>query len=162
MEATGLAVTALVPASAIAAKARVLDQLVNGALENRAYPDEDQFRAGTWTVAFDYLEGYHRYRGLSPEARRAAAQELVLVRSGFGGQDWIYHDGEEGWAWYPRDGHPLVLRAPARDFDPARWFREEARRRRRVAVARELAVMFADVFPREIIIQIYLEVFWSA
>jgi len=135
-EAAEVTEATAMPAEDVAAKeqkARVLDQLMQ-ALE--AYPDKDQLWEGS-------------------------DQEFVLYRFGFGGRDWIYHSGDEGWAWFPR-GSPLIILAPARDFYPARWFRDEARRRERVAVARELAAVFANTFPREIIVQIYLEVFWIA
>jgi hypothetical protein len=140
-------------------KARVLNQLVNGALER--YPDEDRLKAGDPDGALEYLEYFGPPRVI-PEEVRTAAQRLVLYRSGFGGQHWVYRSGEEGWAWYPRGCHPLILLAPARDFDPARWARDEARRHERVAFAHELAITFEGILPRDIIIQIYLEVFWSA
>ena len=148
--------------------ALVLGQLTHGALE--VYPDEDRLREGDPGEVLEYLNyevvaavrAIHGHRQLIPATAYAAAQELVLFRSGFGGRYWIYHSGEEGWAWYPRGSHPHIILAPARDFDSARWSRDEARRRERVAVAHELAVAFANTFPREIIIQIYLEVFWGA
>jgi hypothetical protein len=54
-----------------------------------------------------------------------------------------------------------VLTPPSTDFDPARWLREEVRRRARVQFASELAVTLHGVCPQEVVLQIYFEACWE-
>jgi hypothetical protein len=59
-----------------------------------------------------------------------------------------------GWVW-------LLPSAAAVPDLARRGWAEKLASETRVAVAREIAVIFARTFPREVIIRIHLEVFWG-
>jgi len=66
-----------------------------------------------------------------------------------------------GWTWWPRKSRLVTpLAYPPTAADVARRWAEQLASTARVAFARELAVVLAKTFPREVVIRIYLEVFW--
>jgi hypothetical protein len=89
------------------------------------------------------------HRKVDPEAGGLAYEwcaEAVLRR----------HRRSGYWIW---DTAPVMYPPTAPDL--ALCWAEKLASEARVAFARELAVVLARVFPREVTIRIYLEVFWG-
>lgn len=67
----------------------------------------------------------------------------------------LWRTAAYGWVWLM----PSTVAATTADL--TRCWSEKLAIEARVACARELAVIFAKQFPREVIVRIYLEVFWG-